>query len=101
MFRVNPWGYSRVSAGQSGFSGVGEDIRVFLNGGMANGEVLEFQGETDLLSRCDGNVGIPLQMKQDNRPSSRVEEGENGPLLELWCETRYSSRVGTGISGTS
>ena len=66
MFRVNPWGYSRVSAGQSGFSGVDEDIRVFLNGGTANGEVLEFQGETDLLSRCDGNVGIPLLMKQGN-----------------------------------
>ena len=40
-----------------------------------------------------------LPRKQGNRPSSRVEEGENGALLELWCETRCSSRVGTAISG--
>ena len=39
-------------------------------------------------------------MKQENRPSSRVQEGENGALLELWRETQCSFRVGTGISGT-
>ena len=39
-------------------------------------------------------------MKQGNQSSSRVEEGENGALLELWCETRRSSPVGMGISGT-
>ena len=38
-------------------------------------------------------------MKQGNRPSSRVEEGENVGLLELWCESRCSSLMGTGISG--
>ena len=38
-------------------------------------------------------------MKQGNGPSSRVEEGENGALLELWHETRCSSQVGTGILG--
>ena len=47
---------------------------------------------------CDGNVGIPFPTKQGNRPS-RVEEGENGALLELCRETRCSSPVGTGISG--
>ena len=37
---------------------------------------------------------------QGNRPSSQLEEGENGALLELWHETQGSSLVGTGISGT-
>ena len=39
-------------------------------------------------------------MKQGNRLSSLVEEGENRALLELWYETRCSSLVGMGISGT-
>ena len=43
---------------------------------------VEFQCETGLLLRCDGNVGIPFQTKQGNRPSSRVEQGKTG-LLEL------------------
>ena len=37
---------------------------------------------------------------QGNRPSSQLEEGENGALLEVWRETQGSSLVGTGISGT-
>ena len=28
--------------------------------------MLEFQGEPGLLLTCDGNVGIPLPMKQGN-----------------------------------
>ena len=63
-------------------------------------DALEFQGETSFILRGNGNVGIPFPMKQKHRPSSRVEEGENGALLELWHETRCSLRVGTGISGT-
>ena len=62
--------------------------------------MLEFQGETRNLLRADSNIGIPFPRKQGNLPSSRLEEGENGALLELWRETRCSSRVGTGISGT-
>ena len=50
---------------------------------MTPGDALEFQGETGLLLRTDGNLGIPFPRKQGNRPSSRVEEGENGDLLEL------------------
>ena len=42
---------------------------------------LQFQVETDLLLRGDGDVGIPFQMKQGNRPSSRVEEGKTGLFL--------------------
>ena len=38
-------------------------IGVFLNGGTTPAETLEFQGEPGLLL-CDGNVGIPLLMKQ-------------------------------------
>ena len=42
-------------------SRVDGDIRVFLNGSTTTGVALEFQGETGLLLRCDGNVGIPFQ----------------------------------------
>ena len=73
------------------------DIGVFLNGCTTPVEALEFQGEPGLLL-CDGNVGIPLLMKQYNR-ASRVEEGDNGAFLELCHETRCSSPVGTGILG--
>ena len=38
----------------------------------------QFQCETGLLLRCNGNVGIPFQTKQGNRPSSRDEEGQMG-----------------------
>ena len=49
---------------------------------------LQFQVETDLLVRGDGDVGIPFQMKQGNRPSSRVEEGKTG--LFLSCGEKFS-----------
>ena len=55
--------------------------------------MLKFQGETSLLLRGNGNIRIPFLTKQGNRPSSQVEEGENGALLELWHETRCSSGV--------
>ena len=71
-------------------------IGVFLNGCTTPVEALEFQGEPGLLL-CDGNVGIPLPIKQWNRPS-QVEEGDNGALLELCRETRCSSPVGMCIS---
>ena len=66
---------------------------------MTPGDAPEFQGETGLLLRGNGNIGIPFRTKQGNRPSSRVEEGENGALLELCHETLCSSVVGTCISG--
>jgi len=44
-------------------SRVDGDIRVFSNGSTTTGVALEFQGETGLLLRYDGNVGIPLQTK--------------------------------------
>ena len=75
------------------------DIGVFSNGGWTPGDALEFSGETGLLFRCNGNVGNPFLTKQGNRPSSRVEEGEQAAHLELWCEPQCSSQVGTGISG--
>ena len=64
------------------------DIRVFSNGGTTPGVPLEFQGETGLLLRCDGNVGIPLWTKQGNGPSSRDEEGKLG--LFLSCGGKFS-----------
>ena len=42
---------------------------------------LQFQVQTVLLLRCDGDIGIPFQTKQGNRPSSRVEERKMGLLL--------------------
>ena len=42
---------------------------------------VQFQVETGFLLRGDGEVGIPFQMKQGNRPSSRVEEGKTGLFL--------------------
>ena len=57
------------------------DIGVFLNGGTTPGVLLQFQGETSLLLKCDGNIGIPLQTKQGNGPSSRNEEGKPGLFL--------------------
>ena len=53
---------------------------------MTPGDALEFQGETSLLLRADGNVGISFPMKQGNQSSSRLEERENTALLELWHE---------------
>ena len=56
------------------------DIWVFSTSDPTPGVPLKFQGETGLLW-CDGNVGIPLQTKQGNGPSSRDEEGKMGLLL--------------------
>ena len=50
---------------------------------------LQFQVETDLLLRGDGDVGIPFQMKQGNRPSSRVEEGKTGLFLSLAGKSEF------------
>ena len=60
--------------------------------------MLKFQDETGLLLRGNGNVRIPFPMKQQNQPSSRIEEGGNASLLELWHETRCSSQMGMSIS---
>ena len=67
--------------GIEALSRVDGDIGVLANGGMTPRIPLEFQGETGLLLRCDGNVGIPLQMKQGNGPSPREEEGKMGLFL--------------------
>ena len=56
-------------------------IGVCPNGGMTPEGPLEFQCETGLLLVCDRNVGIPLQTKQGNGPSSRDVEGNPGHLF--------------------
>ena len=63
------------------------DIRVFLNCGTIPGVPLAFQGETNLLLRCNGNVGIPLQTKQGKDPH-----------LEMRREKRVCSSVLLGYS---
>ena len=76
-------------------------IGVFSNRDTIPGDVLEFQGETGLLLRYERNFMIPFPTRQGNLPSSPVEEGENVGLLDLWHETRCSSRVGTVSRWTS
>ena len=46
VFLVDPWGDRRVSAGESGVSGVDWVIRVFWNGGTTPGVHLQCQDET-------------------------------------------------------
>ena len=82
-------------------SRVDVEIGVFGIVARSTRVTLEFQCETSLLLMCDGNVGIPLQTKRGNGPSSRDDEGKKGSLLELWRETRCSSRVEMSMSGTS
>ena len=87
------------SLGNEALSRVDGDIGVFSNSGMTPGVLLEFQGETGLLLRCDGNIGIPLQTKQGIGPSSRDEEGKPGLLLS--CGGKLCVPLeGTGILGT-
>ena len=85
--------------GNEALSLVVGDIGVFLNSGTTRGVPLEFQGETGLLLRCDRNIRIPLQTKQGNGPSSRVEDGK--PRLFLSCGGKLGVPLQwTGISGT-
>ena len=51
-------------------SRVDVEIGVFGIVARSTRVTLEFQCETSLLLMCDGNVGIPLQTKQGNGPSS-------------------------------
>ena len=67
--------------GNQALSRLDRDIRVFSNCGTMPGVPLEFQGETDLILRCDRNVRTPFQTKQGNGPSSRDEEGKKGLFL--------------------
>jgi len=41
---------------------------------------------TDLLLRFEDKVGIPLESKQGNQPSSRDEVVNTGPLLSCGCK---------------
>ena len=74
------------------------DIGVFLNSSTTPGVRLEFQGDTGLLLRCDGNVGIPLQRKQGIGPSSPDEEGKPGLLLSCGGNSVFLSS-GDGYVG--
>ena len=73
-------------------------IGVFTNWRENSWEALEFQGETGLLLTCDGNVGIPVLMKQGNHHLER-RRGDNGALLELRLEPQGSSPGLTWLSG--
>ena len=56
-------------------SWVYEEISVFWNVARPTRLPPKFQCENSLLLRCDWKVGIPLQIKQGNRPSCQDLEG--------------------------
>ena len=64
---------------------------------------VQFQVETGRLLRGNGEVGIPFQTKQGNRPSSRVEEGKTGLFLScggklsIPLEWRRVSQEASGV----
>ena len=70
------------------------DFGVFSNGGPTPGVPLEFQGENNLLLRRSRNVGIPLQTKQGNGPSSQEEKWKTG--LFLSCGVKLSIPLTSG-----
>ena len=47
--------------------------------------------ETGLLLRCEGKVGIPLQLKQGSQPLSRDEMGNRGLLLSCGKNSGFLS----------
>ena len=108
MFGVNTRGDSRVSAGESGASGVDWEIWFFWSGG----NTLEFLSTFKLRPPPldDGNARIPFPMKQGNGPSSRDLEGKMGSLLSFggtlgvpleWRRVcRGSSRVASRVANT-
>ena len=77
------------------------DIGIFSNCGMTPGVPLVFQVETSLLLRCERNVGIPLQTKQGQGPSSRDEEGKTGLFLRCGKKLGVPLEWGWVSRGTS
>ena len=59
---------------------------------------LEFLCETDLLLRCDWNVGIPFQTNQGNGPSCRDSEGRRSSDEMMPGKSVFLSSE-TGMSG--
>ena len=87
--------------GKEALSPVEEDIGIFSNSGTIPGLPLEFQGETGLLLRCEGNIGIPLQMKQGIGPSSRDEGGKPGLFLSCGGKLGVPLECRRACRGTS
>ena len=87
--------------GHEALSPVEGDIGVFANGSPTPGVPLEFQGENGLLLKCDGNIGIPLQMKQGIGPSSRDEEGKLGLFLSCGGKLDVPLELSRVCRGTS
>ena len=91
----------RVSAGESGVSGVHWD-----NGGLLKWchdpwSSSQVSSGNSLLLRCDGNTGITSPMKQGNGPTSQREDGEPG--LFVSCDGTFGVPLECrrGCRGTS
>ena len=87
--------------GNQALSRMDGDIGVFSNCGTTPGVPLEFQVETSLLLRCEGNVGIPLQTQQGHGPPSRDEEGKTGLFLRCGGKVGVPLKWGWVSQGTS
>ena len=57
--------------------------------------------DTSLLSRCDGDVGISVQEKKGNRPSSRLKEGKTGLFLTFGGKLSIALKWGRVSGETS
>ena len=57
--------------------------------------------ETDLLLRCEGKVRIPLELKQENQPSSLIQVGNRGLFLKFGGKLGVPLEWRWGSQGTS
>ena len=101
VFAVAPRGDRRVSAWESGVSGVPWDFGSLLKWWDDTSSSSRASSGDCLLLRCDGNASIPSMAKQGNGPSSPDEEGEPGLLLSCCGTIRVSLACRWGYQGTS
>lgn len=78
---VGNWGFILSSGGKLGF---------LLSSTGTQGSSGVALGETGLL-RCEGEVRVPLELKQGESALIQDEVGNTGILLDLWLKTRASS----------
>ena len=58
-------------------------------------------GESGLLSSCEGNLGIPVELLQQNEISSQVEAENSGFVSSCDMDLRVSIEFKQGSQGSS
>ena len=101
VFAVAPRGDRRVSAWESGVSGVPWDFGSLLKWWDDTSSSSRASSGDCLLLRCDGNASIPSMAKQGNGPSSPDEEGEPGLLLSCCGTIHVPLKCSWACRGTS